>query len=93
MSKTIGTLEDFCDWLSTMPAEEEYDWTKIMECALTQYFRSRGLPCHWTGLGYWVDGDFHKHVVDTKLFTIAVNKPPFTFGAAHTRALEALAND
>lgn len=90
MSKRVGTLADFADWLGTMPADKEYDYTKMRECAQTQYLRARGLPCLWSGYGYWHDKDIHRHAMGKELFHVAAVEGPFTFGAAHKRALGAL---
>jgi hypothetical protein len=95
MSKTIGTLEDFADWLGTKDPRERYDYTRPTECAATQYVHARGLPAKYVNfpLGHgsqWVDGQYKTHPMADERLHAVVRGRPWTFGAARERALAAL---
>lgn len=81
------SLRSFIAWLETKPADETYDFVKPDVCATAQYLQSRG-HSHLDSMidfgpnpmpgepGYWLN-----QIVGTS---------PYTFGAALTRAREAL---
>lgn len=91
MSKQIGTLADFADWLGTMPADEEYDYMDNHGCAIFCYLRARGMPVSSVdGYGWHDTNDMAHCPPEFHALDRAVVLGSRTFGAAHKRALAAL---
>lgn len=84
------SLEAFTDWLATMPADGEYDYTACMTCAFSQYLTAIGLKPAGVGPGYWrqrgADSLRHRPLPDG--VEEIVYTTPWTFGAALSRARE-----
>jgi hypothetical protein len=93
-NRDIYSKESFVAWLGTQPPDEEYDFTKMFECATAQYLKVHGIAHH--GL--------NSTELDTLGWIRIVHPRPalarpgnftcgdYTFGAAYLRGMKELEN-
>lgn len=83
------TIEAFCEWLGKQPAEEPYDHNSVDNCAIGQFMKANVPEMMSPGNRYWHDRDGQSHLYPAGFTKIGINeyRGPFTFGAAHKRAL------
>jgi len=79
----------FTDWVRKQPADKEYDYYDVKECALAQFGRSLGYPN-----AFGVDTHFHKNTtanvvecvhVLPRMHSNIIGTVPHTFGALAER--------
>ena len=91
------SLESLAAWLEKQPADATYNYSDNDCCMLCQFFRANGLPVtSLSAAGYRLSrgGDRFPlpHDFDTIALGTKLGRTNWTFGAALTRAREALAS-
>jgi hypothetical protein len=79
--------QQFTDWVRSKPADEAYDYSDVLNCALCQFLRETGMAKAPLVGGYrWTEDDAETgwHYFDVKLDD-AVCAGPHTFGALAER--------
>lgn len=78
--------QQFVDWVAKQPANAEYDYGDVENCAIVRGLRELGYPVRSAAGAYWRDTDFVKHPLDGRLNS-AASQWPYTFGALTARLL------
>jgi hypothetical protein len=86
------TLESLIAWLEKQPAATEYRYADIYGCLICKYLTAINIPFHSAGGCNFQPAALCEPRIALNGFGPVTSKPPYTFGAALTRARAALAD-
>ena len=87
----VLTVEALAAWLAKQDPATEYDYGNIEDCLLCRYGRAIGLDVMSAGGSYirTAVGEAGEHHIPGVF--VVVGRAPYTYGAAHKRAIARLA--